>query len=261
MFKPTPEDYRPIRFARLDKSERDRVFGASRITLHQEEAGEPGRHYLMVERGLDVVTIARFLLGFVPFNVNHDFKGRIVMPIMDPYGHLLTLSVRPLIDLRPKYWNESFVKGEQLYGLWLAKYGICRMGFAVVVEGQLDVCMMHAHGFDNTVGLMGGAFTPIQAQSLRRWTRQVVFLMDGDQAGKEASERAKEILDYYQFNRSDDARAFRYAIADMPAKDDISDPAKFLRRLGSLEMRKLIANPMRLAGLAIPEGMFPEERR
>jgi DNA primase len=135
------------------------------------------------------------------------------------------------------------------------------MGFAIMVEGQVDVQLMHAYGFGNTVGLMGSAFTPMQAHLLLRWTEQVVLMMDGDQPGKDSAEKAREILNYFQGTGRRNFKYVKYAIVDMPTKEDLNDPAKFLRARGSLEMRKMIANSMALAGLTIPDGMFPEEGR
>lgn len=253
MNQPKLEDYKPIRLSRLEWHERARIFGSSRITLCQRPDGELGRQYLTRERGLDLETIARFRMGFVPFTINHPFSGRIVMPIMDAYGELLALSLRPVINgVEPKYWNESFVKGENLYGLWLAKYAICQVGFAIIVEGQIDVCSMHAHGFANTVGLLGGAFTPVQSQILRRWTRQFVLLMDADAAGRKHAERALEIFENFQCEGRGKKRAFKYAVAELPVADDSNDPAKFLRTHGSGEMRKLLVNTMSSSGLKVP---------
>ena len=72
-----------IKLSRLSSAERMKIYGASRISLCQRIAGGPGRDYLLRERMLDWGTIAGFRLGFVPFNVNNPFAGRVVFTVYD----------------------------------------------------------------------------------------------------------------------------------------------------------------------------------
>ena len=253
------DNYRHIKFGKLNLDERLMVFGNSQVSLSKPE-GLPGRKFLCEDRKLDVETIANFRLGYVPFNVDHAFAGRIVMPIFDAYSNLLALSVRPatqdeaVLDEFGKYWNESYEKGRHLYGLNLAKYWIIKWGFAILVEGQFDVSAMHAFGLPNTVGVLGGAFTPFQAMLLKRWTGNVVCLFDGDEAGKKHTIRCQEILKYYkgkpikQGGRIDGG--LRHCVAPLPPD---KDPNKFLVRYGSYPMRKTIADAMQMQNMPIPK--------
>lgn len=188
-----------------------------------------------------------------------DEQGRIASV---PYGDVLGIS-----DPDPKYWNESFSKGEHFFGLQLAKCDIVRFGFVILVEGQFDVMMMHALGFTNTIGLCGGAFTPIHAMLLRRWTKQVVILLDGDKAGRAHAQKVKDILDVYGFRaqqrpeepkkkwekpperRGPIVMNVKYAIVTLPEEDD---PDTFLKRNGSFAMRRMIYDAMAQASLIIP---------
>jgi DNA primase len=245
--------YRPIKISCLDGSERQFVYGASRIALCQEEAGAPGRDYLYNQRGLDVETVAQFRLGFVPFFLGHPFAGRVVFPVFDSHDKLIALSVRPIADEPSiqKYWNESFPKGEHLYGLNLAKYHIALMDFVIVVEGQVDVLQLHGNGLRNTVGIMGGSFTPLHAHLLKKWTRNFVFMMDGDDAGDKHAERAKEVLEVYrQVNKS--ARSSRLCVSCVKLERG-EDPASYVMRFGGRKLRAVVSGAMSSVGMRPPE--------
>src|SRR3990172_2299776 len=136
--------YRQIRFASLTSEERNLVYGASQMSLCRDQ-GMEARRWLIEQRSLDVETISDFRLGYVPMSVDHAFAGRIVIPIFDSYGKLIALSVSPatnnkeVLEEYKKYWNESYDKGWNLFGLARARLPIVRMGFAILVEGQFDV--------------------------------------------------------------------------------------------------------------------------
>src|SRR5262249_11276624 len=61
---------------------------------------------------------------------------------------------------------------------------IRRRGVALLVEGNLDVVMLHQAGLRHAVAPMGTAFTAEQAQLLHRFTERVILCLDGDEAGR-----------------------------------------------------------------------------
>ena len=156
-------------------------------------------------------------------------------------------SVAQIQNPQPKYWNESYAKAEHLFGLNLAIYSILKDGFAIVCEGQFDVMAMHSQGIKNVVGMNGSALCPVHVMLLKRWTDQLVLLMDGDEAGRAASERAKELLDIWKFKSQS---LFESAITCLP---EDSDPDDYLARHGSYFMRKLIGEAMLTSGLTYPK--------
>ena len=239
--------YSPIRIAVLAPGEREFIYGASRLSLFKPE-GWKGKYYLMEERGLDVGTISDFRLGYVPESISHVFCGRVVMPVFDHYGRLIALSVRGTTDdCDPKYWNESYPKGENVFGLGNALRHVWDEGYIILVEGQFDVMSMHAAGFKNTGGVLGGAFTPMQAQILRRYVRQIVFLFDGDSAGREHAERAETVLEAYNtVSKAFANKALKHCVISLP---DGTDPDSFVRDRGSIEMRKLIESALFSGGM------------
>lgn len=240
------------------------VYGASQIFLSKNE-GMPGLKYLTEQRGLDVGAIADFRLGYMPFSTDHPFSGRIVIPIFDVYDNLLALSVRPatddekVLDEYLKYWNESYDKGIHLFGLNRAKYSIVRERFAICVEGQFDVMACHSYGITNVVGVLGGAFTSWHAMLLRKWTHNVVFLFDGDSAGKKHAERAMAEISAYSYTPDSNRRstASRTLAATVCAMADGKDPASFLLTNGAYQLRKNIAKAIIDAKMAIRKEWTP----
>jgi DNA primase len=63
----------------------------------------------------------------------------------------------------------------------------------VIVEGYLDVIVLHQAGFTNTVSPMGTALTEDQLRTLKRFTRRIVLALDADTAGEKATLRGLEL--------------------------------------------------------------------
>jgi len=126
------------------------------------------------------------------------FRNRLIFPIFDLHSRVIGFSGRSLGDEEPKYLNSPdspiFMKGENLFGLNLAKEEIKKKKFALLVEGNVDVLSCQEAGFKNTVAPLGTAFTPFQAKLLGRFAETVVVAFDQDPAGRAASDRAVEIL-------------------------------------------------------------------
>ncbi|HND84636.1 MAG TPA: DNA primase [Pseudobdellovibrionaceae bacterium] len=126
------------------------------------------------------------------------FRDRLIFPILSPLGDVLGFGGRVVGAGEPKYLNSPetpvFTKGRVLYGLYhTAKY-IRSEDYALVVEGYMDLVSLYQSGIRAVVASMGTALTPDQAKLIKRCTRNVVVLFDGDQAGIEAAERSLPIL-------------------------------------------------------------------
>src|SRR5690606_27227657 len=85
-----------------------------------------------------------------------------------------------------------FIKGRELYGLHEARHALRQMGYALVVEGYMDVVALAQLGFPNAVATLGTACTAEHVHKLMRFTDSVVFSFDGDAAGRRAAGRALE---------------------------------------------------------------------
>lgn len=124
------------------------------------------------------------------------FRGRIQIPLMDPQGRVVGFTARLLEDVpnAPKYLNTPqtllYDKGRHVYGLHLAKEGIRRAGYVVVVEGNLDVIASHQAGITQVVATAGTAMTEMHLKALNRFTGDIRLAFDQDRAGLAAAERA-----------------------------------------------------------------------
>jgi DNA primase len=125
------------------------------------------------------------------------FHDRIMFPIMNEQGEPVGFGGRVLDGREPKYLNsaesEIFHKGNELYGLHLAKPEIRQSRIAIVVEGYMDVVMLHQHGDERAVAALGTSLTEHHATRLFRVADEVIFVFDGDKAGRAASDRAARI--------------------------------------------------------------------
>ncbi len=127
------------------------------------------------------------------------FRGRIMFPIFDSSGRVIAFSGRILIkdDKSPKYLNSPetslFSKSDVLYGLDKAKYKIKDENSAILVEGQMDLIMLHQCGLENTVASSGTALTENHLKKIKRFASKIILAFDGDSAGLSATIRSANI--------------------------------------------------------------------
>lgn len=126
------------------------------------------------------------------------FRDRLMFPILSPLGEPVAFGGRIIEQGEPKYLNSPetpvFIKGKILYGLSQTARYIRTEDNALIVEGYMDLVSLYQAGIRNVVASMGTALTPEHGKLLKRMTRNVVALFDGDQAGMEAAERSLPIL-------------------------------------------------------------------
>jgi len=197
--------------------------------LLAKSEGRPALEYLKA-RGLDEDTIQLFELGWAPAEYSvfkkaamthgigeedllqagllssseetgesYDrFRGRIMIPILNPAGRTIGFGGRLLAEGEPKYLNSPetvlFHKGQVLFGLDKSRGAIRRDSRALVVEGYMDLISLYRHGVHPVVAPMGTALTPEQAILLGRYAREVFLLYDADRAGLRATFRGGDEL-------------------------------------------------------------------
>jgi len=123
------------------------------------------------------------------------FRDRLMFPIFNTYGSVTAFSGRALTpgDGVPKYINSAesvmYTKGATLYGMNFAFRHIRSADMAILVEGNADVVKMHQLGVTNVVAPCGTALTDEQIRLLVRASKNVTLMLDGDAAGRAATER------------------------------------------------------------------------
>jgi DNA primase len=155
------------------------------------------------------------------------FRDRIMFPIRSVQGQVIGFGARVIDHGEPKYLNSpetpTFVKGRELYGLFEARAAIKTAGFALVVEGYMDVVALAQAGVANAVATLGTACTADHLTKLLRFTDSLVFSFDGDRAGLQAAARALEA----SLPLATDLRRMRFLF--LPPEHD---PDSFVRQLG-----------------------------
>ncbi len=160
------------------------------------------------------------------------FRGRVMFPIFNTMGKVIGFGGRTIIGDAAKYLNsqESFVfeKKRNLYGLNLSKNEISEQGYAILVEGYMDVIGLYQGGVRNVCAALGTALTPEQAQLLKRYTKKAVLCLDSDAAGIKAAIRGCDVL--------------REAGLDVRVMhvDDGKDPDEYIKKHGADEFRALL---------------------
>jgi len=196
-----------------------------RTQLDHDTIGKDARDYL-TSRSIDAAARARFGIGFAPrdtqalrrylhtlgfddsrlldaglLKVREEssepymaFRGRVMFPILDEFGHHVGFGGRAMGDDTPKYLNSSessvFKKRETLYGLNWAKNAMRRSSRAIVVEGYLDAIRVALAGVEEVIAPLGTALTEEQAQLLVRYANEIFLLYDSDEAGQKATFRS-----------------------------------------------------------------------
>lgn len=188
------------------------------------------------------------------------FRDRIMFPIRSVQGEVIGFGGRVIDSGEPKYLNSPetpvFSKGRELYGLHEARSDIRHKGYALVVEGYMDVVALAQSGCGNAVATLGTACTPEHITKLFRFTDNIVFSFDGDAAGRRAAGRALEV----SLPLATDARSIRFLF--LPAEHD---PDSYVREFGAEAFeqcveqalplsRQLLATAQRDCDVATAEG-------
>lgn len=141
-------------------------------------------HPYLAARGVDVETARLFGVGY---HLGKGLmEGRIVIPIHDENGTLVAYAGRSLDSSAPKYrLPPRFRKSHVLFNLNRAAGKGKRV---VLVEGFFDAIRVHQAGLPCVVAMMGCSLSLRQEELLKGCFDSVVLLLDGDAAGRRASE-------------------------------------------------------------------------
>ncbi len=174
------------------------------------------------------------------------FRDRVMFPIRNVKGECIGFGGRVLFEGTPKYLNSPetpvFSKGRELYGLFEARNALRDAGYVLVTEGYMDVVALAQLGFPNAVATLGTACTTDHVQKLFRFTDNVVFSFDGDNAGRRAARKALEgALPY-----ATDVRSVKFLF--LPAEHD---PDSYIREFGKEAFAHCVTEAMPLSRFLI----------
>ncbi|HEY6998067.1 MAG TPA: DNA primase [Candidatus Binatia bacterium] len=239
-----------------------------KILLRHPE-GRKALEYL-TSRGVDEAAARKFMLGYAPpggsgllqllrqENVaiedairlglvgeraprqyHEKFFARLMFPIANAAGKIVAFGGRVLDNALPKYLNSSetplFHKRSTLYGLHQAKESIRKADRVVVVEGYLDVIALAQHELSYAVATLGTALTVDHIRLLSRYSKNVIALFDGDDAGQKAAARSFEVfVEAGLLGRA----------AFLPKQDD---PDTFVRQHGKARLELILDEAVPLA--------------
>lgn len=220
-FKGRPGTDRKLRDTLYDINEKAAKFYQVQFTKHREALD-----YVLKTRQFSKKTALAFRLGYSPNNgsalltylqklgyqesdvikaglaskryerAGDMFRGRLMIPLQDGQGRVIGFTARDLQgnSSAPKYINTPstplYDKSRHVYGLHLAKNAIRQEGFAVLVEGNLDVIASHQAGVAQTVATAGTALTDLQLKTIATFAPDIRLAFDADKAGLAATERA-----------------------------------------------------------------------
>lgn len=240
--------------------------------LFAHAQGNKGLAYLRA-RGIEEASARRFYLGYAPRtgaglvdflrreglslqeaarlgllnprgaqDYGERFFDRLIFPIVNSSGKVVGFGGRVIAEGSPKYLNSPetplFRKGSILYGLFQAKEAIRSLDRVVVVEGYLDVIALAQCGISYAVATLGTSLTPDHVRVLGRFTKNIIALFDGDEAGRKAAARSFEIfIDAGQLGRA----------AFLPTGED---PDSFVRSRGKEAMEAVLGQAAPLADYA-----------
>jgi len=241
------------------------VAGWFQTQLWETEEGQIAALSYFRERGFTDETIRAFRLGYAPKSWNNlgdyakekgykeeylqtlglvskserktdIFRERVMFPILGTSGRVLGFGGRYLIkkENSPKYINspesEIYLKREVLYGLFQGKQHIIKEDECFLVEGYTDVISLFQAGIPNVVSSSGTSLTSEQIRLIRRFTKKVTLLYDGDAAGINASFRGIDML----LEEGMEVRVVLFPDGD--------DPDSFARKTSTEALKSFLTN-------------------
>ena len=236
----------------------------SNVLFNTDEGQDIGFSYLK-ERGFTEETMQKFQLGYSPdqwdvfskaaiaaqYNLEYlqksglvivrdervmdNYRGRIIFPVHNQTGKIIGFGARIIKtnDRAPKYINtpenELYVKSKILYGTYQARQAIDKQDECLLVEGYTDVISLHQAGVENVVASGGTSLTIDQLRLIKKYTKHLTIIYDGDGAGIKAALRGLDMA----LEESLDVK-----LVLIPDKED---PDSYVRKIGAAAFRDFVA--------------------
>ena len=165
-----------------------------------------------------------------------NYRDRITFPIHNNTGKLIGFGARLIKsnDKAPKYINtpenEVYVKSKILYGTYFARHAIDKADECLLVEGYTDVISLHQAGIENVVASGGTSLTQDQLRLIKKYTRNLTNVYDGDAAGVKAAMRGMDMALEESLN---------VKLVLIPDKED---PDSYVKKVGANAFKNFIAH-------------------
>ncbi len=232
--------------------------------LTETEEGQINALNYLKERGFNDETIKKFQIGYCPDQrdafskealknqysedilkrsglcVQRDggladnYRGRIIFPIHNQSGKIIGFGARVIgsIERGPKYINtpenELYVKSRILYGSYFARHTIDKNDECYLVEGYTDVTAMNQAGIENVVASGGTSLTVEQLRLVKKYTKNLTIIYDGDAAGVKAALRGLDLAIEEGLN---------VQLVLIPDKED---PDSYVKKVGADSFREFV---------------------
>ncbi|HEY0066779.1 MAG TPA: DNA primase, partial [Flavisolibacter sp.] len=163
-----------------------------------------------------------------------NYRDRIIFPVHNNSGKVIGFGARLIKknDKAPKYINtpenELYVKSKILYGTYFARHAIDKADECLLVEGYTDVISLHQAGIENVVASGGTSLTQDQLRLIKKYTKNLTIIYDGDAAGIKAALRGLDMALEESLN---------VRLVLIPDKED---PDSYVRKVGAQEFRNFI---------------------
>jgi DNA primase len=163
-----------------------------------------------------------------------NYRDRIIFPVHNNSGKIIGFGARLIKsnDKAPKYINtpenELYVKSKILYGTYFARHAIDKANECLLVEGYTDVLSLHQSGIENTVASGGTSLTQDQIRLIKKYTKNLTIIYDGDTAGVRAALRGLDMALEEGLN---------VKLVLIPGNED---PDSYLQKVGTAAFRDFI---------------------
>ena len=178
-----------------------------------------------------------------------------MFPIYNYLGECVGFGGRALRDgVMPKYINspetELYKKSKELYGINFAKDSMRELGYGFLVEGYMDVIACHCHGITNVAAPCGTAVTKEQIKLFARYCKEVILLLDGDEAGARGAMKA--------LKESANIEGLRVSVINLPKG---MDPDDYLKKHGIDEFNLIVNNRVSAFEFSVKYAMKEVDRK
>ncbi|XBT18759.1 MAG: CHC2 zinc finger domain-containing protein [Candidatus Shikimatogenerans sp. Tcar] len=188
-------------------------------------------NYLINIRKIPIKLIKKFKIGYCDDNINlfnilnNTYKKKLLLingffikkkkkiinilnnsitfPIHNIKGYILGYGAKKSfgkIKYLNSYTNYNFKKNNILYGLYFSNKYIIKYNYCILTEGYIDLLSLYKINIKNVVSTLGTNLSQNQINILKKITKNIIIIYDGDKAGILATKKIIKILLKNSFN-------------------------------------------------------------